>query len=168
MRSITLSFGSRSVPFEYDEDRFDVIGVSKESPESIGDRELGSAFERPIGSPVLEDLVEPGRSVLIAVPDGTREVGAGQVLNLLVRRLIANGTMPYEMGVIFATGTHRKVTNDEKTKILTPFITQRISVFDHDPGDLMALVKVGELPDGTPIEINRRAVEADVEVRPTP
>ena len=142
------------------------MNVSKSSGETLretalSDKELGDAFDLPIGSETIEHLISPGESVLIVVPDATREVGAGQVTNLLVRRLIANGTMPYDISVIIATGLHRKVTREEKESILTPFIVQRLKVFDHDPTDLMGFVRVGETSQGIPVELNRTAVEAD-------
>jgi nickel-dependent lactate racemase len=99
--------------------------------------------------------------VLFVVPDATRSAAAGQAVNLIVRRLIANGTLPFEMSVIFATGIHRKVTDAEKSSILTPFIAQRIKTLDHDPRDLMQLIRIGETSGGIPVELNRALVEFD-------
>jgi nickel-dependent lactate racemase len=65
------------------------------------------------------------------------------------------------MAAIFATGIHRKVTEDEKRAILTPFIAQRLKTLDHDPRDLMRLVRVGETSGGIPVELNRALTEFD-------
>ena len=75
--------------------------------------------------------------------------------------LIANGTAPHEIRIIFATGIHRKVTEEEKSTILTPFIAQRIKTLDHDPRDLMQLMRLGETSGGIPIELNRALTEHD-------
>lgn len=160
MQSIHLKYGNSSIPFEYEAERFEVL-VGKEPGNPLNDQELGRAFDSPLDAPPLEDTIDPGEKVLIAVPDATREVGAGQIVNLLVRRLIANGTMPYDISVIFATGLHRPVTAQEKTKILTPFIIQRVKTLDHDPNDLMGHVKLGKTATGLPIEINRTVAESD-------
>jgi nickel-dependent lactate racemase len=105
--------------------------------------------------------VQPGESVLFVVPDATRRTACGQVINLLVRRLIANGTAPHEMAVIFATGIHRAVTEEEKHSILTPFIAQRLKILDHNPRDLMQIVRMGETGNATTVELNRAVTQYD-------
>ena len=50
--------------------------------------------------------------------------------------------------VIFATGLHRAVTRAEKEDLLTSFITQRVSTFDHDAEAPGALVRLGETERG--------------------
>ena len=160
MHKIELGFGKTKLDFQYRSERFSVLETASEK-EGLSDSALGDLFDSPIGTSSLEDKIEPGETVLIAVPDATRKVGAGQIVNLLVRRLIANGTMPYEISIILSTGFHRKVTSKEKEEILTPFIVQRVKVIDHDPTDLMGFVRLAETENGIPIELNRNAVEAD-------
>ena len=98
---------------------------------------------------------------MIVVPDATRQTASGQIVNLLVRRLIANGTMPFDIRIIFATGIHRKVTEEEKREIVTPFIAQRIKMLDHNPRDLVQIMRFGETLDGIPIELNRAITQHD-------
>jgi nickel-dependent lactate racemase len=155
-----LRYGRSVVPFEYDSQRFEVIS-GYESPRPMTDADLGAALDSPLGSRPLEEIVSPGQSVLIVVPDATRQTAAGQVVNLIVRRLVANGTAPHEMAIIFATGIHRRVTDEEKAAILTPFIAQRIKTYDHDPRDLMQIMRVGQTSGGIPVELNRRLFEHD-------
>ncbi len=160
MSEIKLKYGQGSIAFEYDEDRLDIVGAPV-SHSALTDAGLNEKLDQPIASPVFEDLIAPGESVLIVVPDATRAVGSDQVVNLVVRRLIANGTAPHDIRIIFATGIHRKVSNAEKDRLLTPFITQRIKTLDHDPRDLMQLTRRGETADGIPIELNRALAEHD-------
>ena len=160
MPEIQLRYGRTTVPFDYSGDRFEILrGTDGSRPAS--DMQIGEAFDSPIDSRPLEDLVEPGQTVLFVVPDATRQAAAGQIVNLLVRRLIANGTAPHEMAVIFATGIHRKVTDGEKSEILTPFIAQRLKTIDHDPRNLVQIVRVGETRKGISVELNRALVEFD-------
>ena len=154
---INLKYGRDSIAFRFDE-RFDVIGDSTDTP-ALTDVEIGDRLDQPIGSGALEEIVNPGESVLFVVPDATRRTGCGQIINLLVRRLIANGSVPFEMSVIFATGIHRPVTTEEKQEILTPFIAQRIKMLDHNPRDLARLVRMGETSGGIPVELNRALSE---------
>lgn len=160
MSLINLKYGHGHVPFEYDEKRFEVLGNTIEKP-PLSDADIGDRLDKPLDSPSLEEIGESGQTVLIVVPDATRQTACGQIVNLVVRRLIANGTAPHEIRIIFATGIHRKVTETEKTAILTPFIAQRIKTLDHDPRDLMQLIRLGETSGGIPIELNRALTEHD-------
>ena len=159
MPEINLKYGRNAIAFQFDE-RFDVIGDAADSP-ALTDVEIGDRLDQPIGSEALEEIVRPGESVLFVVPDATRRTGCGQIINLLVRRLIANGSVPFEMSVIFATGIHRPVTAEEKHEILTPFIAQRIKMLDHNPRDLAQLVRMGETAGGITVELNRALAEFD-------
>ncbi|HSU25037.1 MAG TPA: lactate racemase domain-containing protein, partial [Pyrinomonadaceae bacterium] len=121
MAKIDLKYGRSLIPFEYDEEGFEVLaGTSSEQP--LSDIEIGQKLDAPIGSERIEEIVNSGASVLLVVPDATRETACGQVVNLLVRRLIANGTAVSDISIIFATGIHRRVTETEKQHLLTPFI----------------------------------------------
>lgn len=116
---------------------FAFLGHSTADLPGLTDIEIGARLDEPLGSACLEDLVEPGDRVLLVVPDGTRNAGAGSVANLLVRRLIASGIEPYNMAAIFANGIHRPVTEDERKEILTPFLAQRLKSYNHEAIDLM-------------------------------
>jgi nickel-dependent lactate racemase len=160
MELINLKYGRGHIPLEYDDSRFEVLASAAEK-RPLSDAEIGSRLDTPIDSPPLEEIVAPGQTVLFVVPDATRQTAAGQVVNLLVRRLIANGTASHEIRIIFATGIHRKVTETEKAAILTPFIAQRIKTLDHDPRDLMQIRRFGETSRGLPVELNRALTEHD-------
>ena len=160
MRRIELKYGQTAIPFEFDENRFEVL-EAKLGAQPLSDIELGAGLDNPIDSPPLEEIVSPGESVLIVVPDATRQTAAGQIVNLVVRRLIANGIPPHDIRIIFATGIHRRVTESEKLSILTPFIAQRIKTLDHDPLDLMQIIRFGEASGGIPVELNRALTEHD-------
>lgn len=160
MATIELKYGTSSIPFDFDDTRFEILSAP-ESKAPLSDIEIGERLESPIDSPPLEDLVRPGETVLFVVPDATREVGAGQIVNLLIRRLIAEGTAAGDIAIIFATGIHRAVTEDEKVRILTPFIAQRIKVLRHDASDPIKNFRVGETSGGIPVELDWAVTEYD-------
>jgi nickel-dependent lactate racemase len=160
MPQIDLKFGKTTLPFIYDAAHFDVLGSVSER-EALNDVRLGESLDRPIGTGPLEDIVLPGETVLIVVPDATRQTGAGQIVNLLVRRLIAAGTAPHHISIIFATGIHRRVTEEEKAEILTPFIAQRINTLHHDAANPIRNFRVGETSEGIPVELDWRLTEFD-------
>jgi lactate racemase len=167
MPTIELRYGKTRIPFSYDENQFEILG-SEERLAPLTDAEIGARLDNPIASKPLEEIVGEGESVLLVVPDATRRTACGQIVNLLVRRLIANGTMPFNISIIFATGIHRQVATEEKRELLTPFIFQRIKTLDHTAKDLMQtaglgskqFVNLGEI-NGAPIELNRALVEHD-------
>ncbi|HEY0545637.1 MAG TPA: nickel-dependent lactate racemase [Pyrinomonadaceae bacterium] len=155
-----LSYGRGSVNFDFDERRFRVLsapGTSDERP--LSDAEIGLAIDTPIDAPPLSEIITAGDSVLIVVSDATRESGSAQVVNLLVRRLIEIGVAPSDMRIIFATGIHRAVTEDEKRALLTPFIAQRIRTLEHDASDASKFIDLGSTERGTRVEVNRALKE---------
>ncbi|MEQ1921233.1 MAG: nickel-dependent lactate racemase [Pyrinomonadaceae bacterium] len=160
LSTIDLKYGRTSIPVEYDAARFQILTTAAEPP-PLSDAEINAKLDAPIDTPVIEEIVRPGESVLIVVPDATRRTAAGQIVNLLVRRLIANGSAPHEINIIFATGIHRRVTEAEKEAILTPFIAQRIKTLDHDPRDLAQIIRLGETCRGIPIELSRAVTMYD-------
>ncbi len=167
MPTFALRYGKTQIPFLYDETQFEILG-GEEQTAPLTDAGIGAQLDNPIASKPLEEIVGEGESVLIVVPDATRQTACGQIVNLLVRRLIAGGTMPFNIRIIFATGIHRKVTTDEKRDLLTPFIFQRIKTLDHASKDLMQIAgldskqfaRLGEI-GGAPVELNRALTEHD-------
>ena len=160
MADFKLRYGKSHVSFDYDPNQFQVLGNSTDTA-ALTDVELGAKFDNLFDLKPLEEIVNQDETVLIVVPDATRQTASGQVVNLLVRRLIANGTMPHDIRIIFATGIHRRVTEEEKQTILTPFINQRIKTLDHNPRDLAQLINLGETSGGIPIQLNRALTEHD-------
>lgn len=160
MSEIHLKYGLKSIPFNYEKSRFEVLGKIRELP-ALTDVRIGEKLDDPIDSKTIEEIVGPGEKVLIVVPDATRQTACGQIVNILVRRLIANGTTPIDIGIIFATGMHRPVTDVEKQAILTPFIAQRIKTIDHGSRNITQIVRLGETAGGIPVELNRALVEYD-------
>jgi nickel-dependent lactate racemase len=155
MRQIELAYGLGSVPFWFDEDRYQVLASDRPQEQPLTDVEIGEALDSPFESSPLEEIISPGESVLIVVSDATRATGSAQIVNLLVRRIIQIGIPPHDIAIIFSTGIHRGVTPPEKRELLTPFIFQRIKTLDHDANDSSTLIVVGETRHGTRVELNR-------------
>ncbi len=154
MPTIELGYGSRQIEFTFDTARFDVLAPYTNASRPLTDAEINAALDNPIESPPLDELIAPNDNVLIVVSDATRATGSAQIVNLLVRRLIENGTMPGDIAIIFATGIHRPVRPEEKTQLLTSFIAQRVRTIDHDANDASQMVQLGTMTSGTPIEVN--------------
>lgn len=160
MSLVGLKYGNSEFQFSYAEDRFEILNISSGKP-PLSDIEIGDALDNPINSERLDDLVSAGDTVLLVVPDITRRTAAGQIANLVVRRLIAAGVLPVDIAAIFATGIHRPVTESEKSEILTPFLARRLRTLDHDPANRIKLFSHGTTESGIPIELNWALSEFD-------
>ena len=149
-----LAYGRRSFEFSFDEDQFSVLNAGGADESPLSDFEVGAAFDSPIASPPLDEIAGQDDSVLIVVSDATRATASAQVVNLLVRRLVQTGVSPARMAVIFATGIHRHVSDEEKLELLTPFIVQRLRILEHDAYDRAKLTTIGTTERGVTVEVN--------------
>lgn len=164
MAIIELGYGQTTLRFAYSEAGFRVLDASsaaRAAQPALSDAEIMAAIDAPIASPPLEEIIKSDESVLIVVSDATRRTASGQIVNVLVRSLVQNGTAPADINIIFATGIHRPVTVEEKRELLTPFVLQRIKTLDHDPNDAAQLARFGETTNGAPVELNRALSEHD-------
>ena len=155
MGEVQLGYGRGTLSFTFDENRFHILSDNSYDPRPLTDIEIGAALDAPIASPPLDEICLASDSVLIVVSDATRATASAQVVNLLVRRLIQYGVFPGNIAIIFATGIHRAVTEQEKVELLTPFIAQRIRILNHDANDPKQMVPLGTTELGTPVELNR-------------
>lgn len=149
-----LSYGRTTLTFSWEGDRFAVVADETSSEKSLTDFEVGAALDSPIHSPPLDEIVDNDDSVLIVVSDATRPTASAQIVNLLVRRLVQIGVLPSRMAVIFATGIHRPVTEQEQLELLTPFIVQRLQVLQHDAYDPSKLISFGATESGIEVELS--------------
>lgn len=155
MNELQLGYGRGTQTFTFEASRFQILETNSATEKPLTDVEIGARFSDTIGTPPLDDLFAAGDTVLIVVSDATRATGSAQIIHLLVRRLIQAGVMPSDIAIIFATGIHRRVTEEEKRELLTPFVAQRVRTLDHDAYDPDALVSLGVTAGGTPVEVNR-------------
>ncbi|NQW20640.1 MAG: nickel-dependent lactate racemase [Chloroflexi bacterium] len=122
------------------------------------------AIQNPIGlGKNIFQIVSPGETVAIVVPDSFRTTRIEQVLPVLIDGLIEAGISERDISFVYATGTHRGPTPTEEKKILGGDIYERFKnqTFAHDPRDESKLVYVGTTSRGTKVHLNKRVHEAD-------
>ena len=154
MAQVELAYGRRSFTFDFDDAQFSVLDTETVRAPPLSDFEVGAAFDSPIASPPLDEIVGSNDSVLIVVSDATRATASAQVVNLLVRRLVQSGVSLAQMAVIFATGIHRPVTDKEQLELVSPFIVQRLRILSHDAYDRTRLIALGNTESGVSVEVN--------------
>jgi nickel-dependent lactate racemase len=152
--AVELSYGRSVVTFAAADEQFFVISNREAAETPLTDFAIGAALEATIDSPPLDEIIDSDDSVLLVVSDATRATGSAQVVNLLVRRLVQIGVSPSRLAVIFATGIHRRVTDQEQVELLTPFIVQRLKLIEHDAYDPAKLSSFGRTKSGVEVELN--------------
>jgi Uncharacterized conserved protein len=71
---------------------------------------INEALDNPIGSPRLEEMLKPGQTVCLVVPDSTRLWQSPSVyVPAVVARLNKCGIRDADIRILTATGTHRSM-----------------------------------------------------------
>ena len=118
---------------------------------------IRSAVGAPMDAPALASFLAGAERVLVIINDATRPTPTGAVLEAIGDLLEACGAT-----FIIATGAHREPTEDEYRFVLgSSYERFRKKTVSHDARDDASLADLGKTRNGTPILINRRAVEAD-------
>ncbi|MFH0903842.1 MAG: nickel-dependent lactate racemase [Methanobacteriota archaeon] len=121
-------------------------------------RLIKKALENPINSMRLSEIADHGKKAVIIASDTTRPTPTAKLLPPLISELEAGGVK--DIIIIFGLGIHRKQTEEEKKKILGE-LYDRIKSIEHDVNDCVYL---GTTERGTPVEIFRPVLEADIVV----
>src|SRR5947209_19344923 len=112
MARIELNYGRGTVPFEFEDGRFEVLDGEASDERPLTDAEVGALIDDPFDSQPLEEIISPGESALLVVSDAMRATGSAQVLNLLVRPLAQLGVAPHDLRVDFASRIHSRMTRE--------------------------------------------------------
>lgn len=130
--------------------------VPSDGPEAL----IRQSLDHPLGTPPLNQIIEPGEQVVIVTSDITRYTGSEYYLPILIDALNDCGIPDTKICVVIALGIHRKQTEAEHRKILGAAY-RRVEVVDHDCDDPDQLTNLGTTRSGIPVNVNRRVAEAD-------
>ena len=121
---------------------------------------ITQSLRSPIESPPLRDLVKPTDKVVVIATDNTRPCPDDRILPPLLAEL--ESKVPREnITIIVALGLHPPLNKAELTQKLGEDIVAGYNVFNHDVNDT---VYIGTTSRGTPVDINRRVIEADFRI----
>lgn len=160
MSSLELRYGKNTIPVHL-KHPYTVYTPQLPEPAKEPQKMVALALDRPIGSLPLERLVRPGERVVIVLSDITRPVPYQEVLPPLLDRLADAAISREDMVLLFANGTHRGMTAADAARILGQKQAKALRWVNHDAHDRNNLVYLGETSRGTPVWLNRLAVEAD-------
>lgn len=152
-------FGKEFREFDIkDENIMAVLSQNSIETKMTGRDEVVRALSDPIGTQRLSTIVKPGEKIVIVTSDITRPMPSKTVLPPLLDELAEAGVKDEDIAVIFALGSHRKHTEDEKKDIVGEAVYSRIRCVDSDPDRCNML---GTTSSGTPVEIFDEVVDAD-------
>jgi nickel-dependent lactate racemase len=163
MAKVTISFDGKPLSFEVpDANLIEVLSPRESLAVADLDGEIARALANPIGQPPLKAWVKPTDSVLLVTDDVTRLTPADRIIPPLLDRLNAAGVKDRQITCMIALGTHRYMTEAELRTKVGEAVYRRIRVVNHEWKDPEQLVDLGISEHGTPLVVNRAAVEADV------
>jgi len=163
MTLVTIPIGGRPIGFDVPAPNLaEILSPQPSRPLEKLPAAIEEALQRPIGQEPLERRVKPGDRVLIISDDITRLTPSDRMIPPLLSRLNRAGVPDRRIACIMALGTHRYMTEAEMIAKVGKAVFRRINVFNHTWRDPEALVGVGFSGRGTPLEVNRAVIEADV------
>ena len=163
MTTIPLPYGGEHLPLAVPtRNLLAVVEPAEVPPVADPGAALLQAVRAPVGSPPLRELVEPGQRVVVIVDDNTRPTPQHQVLPALLREI--EDAAGVQIEILIACGTHRPMTLPEIDAKVGSQVACSYPVINHQWADEAELVDLGTTPKGTPIQVNRRVVEADLVV----
>lgn len=119
------------------------------------------ALENPIESETLEELVKDKKDVVIITSDHTRPVPSRITLPIILNK-IRNSNPDIDIKIIISTGCHRPSTREELVYKMGDEIVDKENIIMHFANDEESMVKVGKLPSGGDLIVNKAIMETDL------
>lgn len=123
-----------------------------------GEEAVRQALANPIGSPGLDEIIHTGEKIVIITSDISRPMPTWDVMPSLLDALYAAGARAEDITLIFARGSHRGHTEEERHHLAGERAWKEIRCIDSDPD---ACIHLGETQRGTPIDIMEIVAKAD-------
>ncbi len=161
---IKLPYGKEKKVLELPDERIKALlssEVEKYKPGASEVELVKKALRDPIKSKPLHNLAEGRKNIVIISSDHTRPVPSQLTMPVLLEE-IRKGNPDAEITILVATGFHRLTTEEELRDKYGQEIVDNEKIVVHDCRDDNKLVKLGVLPSGGDLILNRVAVEADL------
>ena len=150
---LQIGFGSCPQTVELpDENVLDVLYPSGITAPEDSAAEVARALQSPIGTPPLAQLARGRHKVAIVTSDITRPMPSKDVLPLILKELYRAGLGPESITVVFALGSHRRQTEEEKIHLVGSDVYSQVTCADSLDFDF---VHMGTTARGTPVDICR-------------
>lgn len=165
MKTVTIPWGSwrgnKKYPLSFPRNWKVIVASMADAPD-IGQGEIKKAFANPIGQEPIWKLAQGKKTAVIAVDDLTRPTQAYRFLPFIIEELNRGGIKDEGIKIVMAIGCHRPLMKADQEKKLGKKMANRFPVFNHHPYE--NLVDLGTTSRGTPVQIDRHFVEADLKI----
>lgn len=164
MKNFSLPYGRTHLCFSLEDKEVAGVllsGLHDLRAEMPGDELVKKALADPIGSLPLHKLAEGKKKVVIISSDHTRPVPSRVIMPHILEE-IRRGNPDADVTILIATGLHRSTTVEELRGKFGDEIVDHEKIVIHDCDDEKNLVRIGTLPSGGDLIINRLAAEADL------
>lgn len=159
--SIQIPYGHRPLAVEPKDDNYEVLtsNISGLKPSLSGPELVAQALAHPIGAPALRELAQDKRTAVVIISDHTRPVPSRDILPGMLAELRA-GNPQIDITLLVATGCHRHTEPQELRAKLGDEIYENTKIIVHDCDKNNE--KIGVLPSGADLIIDRVALECDL------
>lgn len=164
MQIIDMPYGQKNFELKLEDSRILTVVKSRklDAASATQEQTLEKALKNPIASPGLEKILRPGDKVCLIVPDITRLWESTFVSTPILLKVISDcGVKDEDIIILCATGTHRKMTEQEHSRLLGEETVKRFKIIDHQCQDTDNLTYLGSTSRGTPVYFNSHACQAD-------
>ena len=164
MKNVSFPYGKEQLTYDFEKENFGGVLISKlheYSPEATGIDLVKKAMANPIGSGKLSELAVGKKNIVIIASDHTRPVPSKVIIPPMLEE-IRSVNPDADITLLIATGCHRETKKEELIEKFGEDIVKNEKIVVHDCADTDNLVKIGILPSGGELWINKVAYEADL------
>lgn len=161
----TIKYGDKTIPLALPPGAIEswlepVCPPPPSDPASL----IRHALNHPFGGVSLQALAKGKRSAAILIPGKDRIAGISTLLPLLLQELNDAGIPDEAITVTIARGTHVRHSPHDIAAIMGPEATSRVRWQEHRPEPGAHLTQIGVTRYGTPVELDKSVVEADIKI----
>lgn len=138
------------------------IKVAEMTPLTDLKQAVLDAIYHPIDSKPLNELLQPGQKVAFICNDPTRVANSHDFMPILVEELNKIGIKDEDMRIVFALGTHRKMTQEEMIEAVGEDVAKRLPMYNSDCNKQEDFEYFGETSFGTPVWLNKLICDVDL------
>lgn len=138
------------------------IKVAEMAPLTDLKQAVLDAIYHPIDSKPLNELLQSGQKVAFICNDPTRVANSHDFMPILVEELNKIGIKDEDMRIVFALGTHRKMTQEEMIEAVGEDVAKRLPMYNSDCNKQEDFEYFGETSFGTPVWLNKLICDVDL------
>ncbi len=164
MNKIKFPYGKGFMEYDFEGEEF--LGTLTSSihgytPEDTPENLVIKAMEKPYGTPRLSELAKGKSKIVIIASDHTRPVPSKVIIPPMLEE-IRRGSPEADITILIATGCHRETTREELIFKFGEKIVENEKILVHISTEDESMIKIGTLPSGGELLINKIAAEADL------